>query len=350
MSTNVRAYGVLSDGRAVRAVRLGRAGGVEVELLEYGAIVASLRAPVAQGEPIETLLGFPQLQGWVDDRDFHGRLIGRVANRIAAARFELDGESYHLVANQGPNTLHGGAVGWGGRLWTLEDAGPDHAVMSYVSPDGEEGFPGRVEARVEFTLEGDHTLHIVWEAATDRPTPFALTHHPYLNLSGRARTPILDHTLQVAAHAVTPVRAGLIPTGERLPVERTPFDLRRPRRIGDALAMQHPQLVLPRGFDLNWVLDAEACAGDAQGPAAAVLRSPQSGVELTLFTDQPGLQVYSGQGLGHPFIPHGALVLEPQDFPNAVNTPAFPSVILRPGEAYRRQARYRFAATAPGAA
>lgn len=345
MAATVRAYGVLPDGRPVRAARLGGPGGLEVEVLEYGALLASLRAPAADGSgAVETLLGFGDLDGWTDDRAYHGRAIGRVANRIAGARFELDGESYRTTANEGPNTLHGGAVGWSGRLWTLECAEPRRAVLTYRSPDGEEGFPGAVDAAVTFSLVDDQVLEIVWEAQTDLPTPLAMTHHPYFNLSGRARTSVLDHTLQVAAQAVTPVRPGLIPTGELLAVERTPFDLRTPRRLGDMLAMQHQQLVIPRGYDLNWVLEPER----DRAAAVAVLRSPLSGVSLHLSTDQPGLQVYSGQGLGHPFVPHGALVLEPQDFPDAVNTPAFPPVILRPGETYRRWARYRFAADAPG--
>ena len=341
MSADVRTFGEL-DGRAVRAVRLGSPGGLRVEVIEFGACLSSIVAPTTQGPPIETLLTFGDLQGFVDDRMFHGRLVGRVANRIANARFELDGETHHTPANQAPNTLHGGAIGWGGRLWRLEEADAHRAVLAYTSPDDDEGFPGQVDAEVELTVSDD-TLDVVWTARTDRPTPLALTYHPYFNLSGRARTPVLDHLLQVRAAAVTPVKPGLIPTGELMPVERTPFDLRTSRRIGDCLAMQHQQLVLPRGFDLNWVLD-----GEGDGPAAS-LRSPESGVALELETDQPGLQIYSGQGLGHPFIPHGAVVLEPQDFPNAVNTPAFPSVILKPGELWRRYVRYRFSAGAPGA-
>lgn len=349
MTEVVRPYGTLPDGRAVRAVRLGRPGGLEVEVIEYGASLASLRVPDRAGAMVETLLGPSDLQGFLNDRDFHGRLIGRVSNRIAGARFELDAETFRVAANQGPNTLHGGVVGWGGRLWRLEEAEAERAVFSYVSPDGEEGFPGEVRARVTFALARDTALDITWEAEAARATPLAMTHHPYFNLSGRARTPILDHTLQVRAQAVTPVRAGLIPTGELLPVERTPFDLRRPQRIGDRLAMQHQQLVIARGYDLNWVLDPDATHG-VDGPAAAVLRSPETGVELSISTDQPGLQIYSGQMLGHPYVPHGALALEPQDFPNAVNTPAFPSVVLRPGEHYRRSARYDFRAGAPGPA
>ena len=340
---SVRRYGVMPDGSPVQAARLGRPGGLEVEVLEYGATLASLRAPVHAGAPVETLLGFPDLEGWLDDAAYHGRVIGRVSNRIGGARFELDGEVRRTVANEGANTLHGGVVGWSGRLWRIVEETPDRVALGYVSPDGEEGFPGEVRAQVAFALAGDDTLEIAWEAQADAPTPLAMTQHPYFNLSGHPRTVILDHTLRIAAEAITPVRPGLIPTGELLPVERTPFDLRRARRIGDCLAMQHQQLVLPRGYDMNWALDA-----GREGPAA-VLRSPESGLSLEIDTDQPGLQVYSGQGLGHPFVPHGAVVLEPQAFPNAVNTLAFPGVILQPGERYRRWARYRFVAGPPGA-
>ncbi|MBE7216933.1 MAG: galactose mutarotase [Caulobacteraceae bacterium] len=343
MTADVQRLGETPDGSAVHKVRLGGADGLSVELLDFGATLAAIHAPAASGPPIQVLLGYDDLQGWLDDRNYHGRVVGRVANRIAGARFDLDGETYRLTANQGPNTLHGGAVGWGGRPWRIEDASAERAILAYVSPDGDEGFPGEVRARVAFRLLGGDTLEIAWEARAERPTPVAMTHHPYFNLTGRPRTPVLDHTLQVAAQAVLPVRPGLIPTGETLEVERTPFDLRSPRRLGDVLAMQHPQLVIPRGYDLTWVLDPDR--GEAP---AAVLRAPETGLELHLSTDQPGLQVYSGQGLGHPFAPQGAVALEPQDFPNAVNTPAFPSVILRPGERYLRRARYRFLAGAPG--
>ena len=339
MTADVEPYGQLPDGRPVRRVRLGHERGLQVDVLEFGAILAAIHAPVASGPSVQVLLGYDDLDGWLQDRSYHGRLLGRVANRIAGAQFELDSETWRLTANQGPNTLHGGAVGWGGRLWRIEDASADRAVLAYVSPDGEEGFPGEVRARAAFRILDGHTLEIAWEARTERPTPVAMSQHPYFNLTGRPRTPVLDHTLQIAADAVLPVRAGLIPTGEELPVARTPFDLRQPARIGDRLAMQHQQLVIPRGFDLTWVLDP-----GRGGAPAAVLRAPETGIELQLSTDQPGLQVYSGQGLGHPFTPQGAVALEPQDFPNAINTPAFPSVILRPGERYLRRARYRFVA------
>jgi aldose 1-epimerase len=331
-------FGVLDDGRPVRRVRLGRPGGVELEVLEYGAIVRSLRAPARHG-PVETVLGFADLAAYVADASYQGCVVGRCANRIGGARFTIDGERFAVTANEGANCLHGGAPGWNKRLWRFEAAGEDGRIASlaYASPDGEEGFPGAVAACVTFELLEPDALRITWAARTDRPTPVNLSHHFYFNLSGDPRHPVLDHELTVAAQAITPVRPDLIPTGELMPVAGTPFDLRRGRVIGEALAERHPQLVPAGGFDHNWALDAGAT------PALS-LRSPTTGLVLHVTTDQPGVQIYSGQGLGAPFVAHGALVVEPQGFPDAVNQPGFPQVVLRPGKVYRRSATYRFEA------
>jgi aldose 1-epimerase len=227
--------------------------------------------------------------------------------------------------------------GFDKRLWRFEatsDTDERAAALTYISPDGEEGFPGELSARVNFTLIAADTLAIDYWATTDAPTPVNLTHHLYFNLSGDHRSPVLDHTLAIASGAITPVRPDLIPTGELMPVEGTSFDLRAPRPMGEALAEAHPQLTLARGFDHNWALEAGA-------EPAVRLRCPRTGVSLAMTTDQPGLQVYSGQGLGPPFAPFSGLALEPQGFPNAVNTPSFPTVVLRPGEIYRRRCLYR---------
>jgi aldose 1-epimerase len=332
-------FGTLEDGRPATAVRLGWPGGLEVEVLDYGAIVRSLRAPTAAG-PVETVLGFDSLEAYVADRAYQGCVVGRCANRIDGARFAIDGETFRVTANEGPNCLHGGALGFGRRLWRFEAPASDgrSAALTYRSPDGEEGFPGQVDARIEFTLTAADTLVIAWAAQADRPTPVNLSHHLYFNLSGDPATPLLDHSLMIAAEAITPVRPDLIPTGALLPVEGTAFDLRTPRPIGEALAQGHPQLALGGGYDHNWALRPQA------GPAVR-LRSPRTGLEMSLSTDQPGLQVYSGQGLTAPFAAHGGIALEPQGFPDAVNIPAFPDVVLRPGRTYRRHAAYRFAVT-----
>lgn len=342
MPVNMRLFGTLSDGRAVHAARLERPDGLALEVLDYGAAVRSLSAPAA-GRRLETVLGFDTARAYEADRSYQGCVVGRFANRIAGAGFEIDGERFTLTANEGPNTLHGGAFGLSKRLWRFRPshAGEEAIVLDYSSPDGEEGFPGRLELTVAFVLEAADTLAIRWEARTDRPTPVNLTHHLYFNLAGDFLRPTLDHTLQIAADAFTPVRPDLIPTGRLAPVAATPFDLRRPARLGDIVGASDPQLTMGGGIDHNWALRPDAAP-------ALRLRSPESGLALSVVTDQPGVQVYSGQGLGGGFARYGGIAIEPQNFPDAVNQAGFPDPVLRPGEVYRRWARYRFEAGAPG--
>ena len=339
----LRRFGALRDGRTVRAASLTWPGGLAVEVLDYGAIVRSLRVPARAG-PVEAVLGFYSLRAYEADHGYQGAGIGRCANRIDQARFEIDGRAFQVVANEGTTCLHGGVPGFDKRLWRFEEPlDPDGrtVALTYASPDGEEGFPGAVTARIVFTLTAADELAIGYSAETDAPTPVNLTHHLYFNLSGDHRSPALDHTLAIAASATTPVRPDLIPTGELAPVEGTPFDLRGGRVIGEALAEPHPQLTIPKGYDHNWALEAGA-------EPAVRLSCPRTGVSLSITTDQPGLQVYSGQGLAEPFAPFSGLALEPQGFPNAVNTPAFPDVILRPGQVYRRRSLYRLQSGEPG--
>jgi aldose 1-epimerase len=329
-------FGSLPDGQAVEAVRLTRPGGLIVEVLSLGATVHRLCAPTPRG-PIETVAGYAAVEGYAADKGYLGAIVGRCANRIGASRFILDGETFNVSANEGANCLHGGVSGFNKRLWAIETPGPDQprAVLTYVSADGEEGFPGEVRVRAHYELTADDTLRIDYEAETDRATPVNLSQHIYFNLTGGGD--ILDHTLRIAASAITPVRGDLIPTGEFMPVAGTPFDLRGARVIGEAMAEPHPQLTIPRGFDMNWALDA--------GPGAALtLTSPKTQLSLEIETDQVGMQVYAGQSMPAPFVRCAALALEPQGFPDAVNHPNFPSVILRPGETYRHRSVYRLRA------
>lgn len=325
-------FGRLADGREVELASLG-AGGVGVELLAYGAVVRRLTVPVGAGL-VSPVLGFDRLADYEADRSYQGCIVGRCANRIGGAAFEVDGTRCEVEANEGRNCLHGGVAGFGKRLWSFEALGPASATLAYTSPAGEAGFPGEVRCRVRFEV-GPASLTLDYEAETDAPTPVNLTHHLYFNLSGDPTTSVLDHNLAIEAEVVTEVDAELIPTGRMLPVEGTPFDLRSRRPIGDVLAEPHPQLSLGGGIDHNWALSGRA--------PAAYLHCPRTGLALTVETDQPGLQVYGGQGLGAPFTPHGGLVFEPQGFPDAVNRPEFPDVVLRPGSPYRRRAVYRFA-------
>jgi aldose 1-epimerase len=330
-------FGTLPDGRTVSRLILHAGGdGLGVELLDYGAIVRRLTLPVA-GERRNLVLGFDSLDAYLADRAYQGCVVGRCANRIAKAWFSIGGEQYRVTPNEGLNTLHGGPVGFGRRLWSWAEVGDSRAVLTYVSADGEEGFPGRVEASISFTLVDAGALEIAYAATTDRPTPVNLTHHLYFNLGGAGSPTILDHELRIVAPGFTPVRPDLIPTGAVSRVLNTPFNLNQPRRIGEALGERDHQLALAGGgFDHNWAL--------APGADPALTLTSPDGVGLSLTTDQPGVQIYSGQGLGAPFQPFGGLAVEPQGFPDAVNRPAFPTVVLRPGDVYRRRTLYRFAA------
>ena len=325
-------FGALADGRPVHMATLARPGGMVVQVLDYGAAVRALRLPGVAGSLV---LGFDDIAAYEADPGYQGVVVGRVANRIADGRFDIDGQAVQTTVNEGDNCLHGGRRGLSKRLWRFDSVQADRCVLSYVSQDGEEGFSGALEARAILSLTGDDALEIVWEATVSRPCPVSLTHHLYFNLSGDPRRPVLDHALSIRAAAITPVEADLIPTGAFLPVEGTPFDLRAPVRIGDVLARAHPQLAVGGGIDHNWVLRP------GEDPAIS-LRCPETDVTLSITTDQPGVQVYAGQGLTAPFAAHGGVAIEPQDFPDAVNQPGFPDVVLRPGAIWRRRAVYRF--------
>ncbi len=334
----VRAFGLAADGRPVHAVTLAWPGGLEAEVLDYGAILHRLRFPAAEGMRDATLRR-PRLEDYERDTAYVGAVVGRVANRIAGGRFPLDGRDVRVSANEGSNTLHGGRVGFNKRSWRFETVAADGRSLRlvYDSPDGEEGFPGLARVEVRFALVAADNLEIGYGATASAPTPLALSHHLYFNLSGREGSTILDHRLQIAAQRFTPVGEGQIPTGEVAPVGGTPFDLREARRIGEVVEGSDPQIALGGGgLDLNWALDPGAHPG--------LVLTATDGARLELATDQPGVQVYSGQKLPSPFVRHGALAVEPQDFPDAVNHPNFPSVILRPGETYRRTSRYRLRA------
>ena len=352
----VRSFGVLADGRQAHLATLSWPGGLTVQVLDYGAAVHSVTVPVA-GAPLQAVLNHQAIADYEADTAYLGPVVGRCANRIGGACFDLDGQTFHLSANEGRNILHGGAKGFNKRLWAVEapvDTDDPQAAsvaptvaLTYVSPDGEEGFPGRVEAQARYTLVASDTLEIAYSATCDRATAVNLSQHLYFNLSGDPRRDVLDHEICVSGDAITPVGPDLIPTGEFMPVDATPFDLRRPRRLGEVLAQSHPQLAIAKGLDHNWALSPPPPGAPALRPALQ-LRAPASGLTLEIATDQPGLQVYSGQGLAAPFVKHGAIVFEPQGFPDAVNQPDFPSVILQPGQTYRRTSTYRFQMGAAG--
>ena len=337
----LRDLGTAQDGTRVQAAVLERPGGLRAEVWTQGARLGSLSAPLGDGGRAELLQAPADLLAAEADDAFHDVVIGPVANRIAGARFTVDGRTFQLQPNEGPNLLHSGAIGWSAAPWRFAALEPHRCVLEHDAPTAG-GYPADVRARVIVSLPTDDVLEIVWEAEVSAPAPVAMTHHLYFNLSAGLEREVTGHELQVAAAAFTPVGPGLIPTGELRPVDGGPFDLRRPRRIAEVIAGPDPQLALGGGgLDLNWALDGHA-------PEALALRSPATGLELHVATDQPGLQLYTGQTLKPPWPRFGALAVEPQDFPDAVNRPGFPPVVVRPGAPYRRWARYRVAAGAPG--
>ncbi len=303
-----------------------RRADLTLEIDPHGGAITSFRA-----DGIECLLQPQGMSAAEADGQSLNRLVGRVANRIGGGRFVIDGEVFQVSTNEGAATLHGGKVGWGHRDWRLEET-PAGVRLTYLSPDGDMGFPGEVQAAADIAFTADDAVEIHYTATTTRPTPINLTHHLYFNLGGGID--VLDHEIMVAASAITAVGADLLPTGELLLVADTPFDLNRPRRLGDVIEVAHPQLAVVGGLDHNFVLK-----GGAQ--PAVRLRSPSTNVVLEISTDQPGVQLYDGRKMPAPWIPNQALAIEPQDFPDAVNHPAFPTTIVRPGETYSRRVLYR---------
>jgi aldose 1-epimerase len=327
--------------RIVDAYTLTNAHGIEVRIITYGAAIVSLKTPDRAGHFKNIVLGFDTLEPYLAGVPYFGATVGRYANRIANGRFGLDGKTYSLPQNDGPNSLHGGTKGFDKRIWSAQPSqspqGPA-LTLTYVSADGEEGYPGTLTANVTYTLGDDDTLAIIFEATTTAPTPVNLANHAYFNLTGDPRRTILDHVLTIDAERFTPVNATLIPTGELRAVAATSFDFRKPTTIGARIDGGDEQLRLGHGYDHNWVL-TKPQAGTMT--LAAVLSDPESGRSLELRTTQPGLQFYSGNfldgkpaGKGTVFAHRTGLCLETQHFPDSPNQPSFPSTILRPGETY----------------
>jgi aldose 1-epimerase len=331
----MRSFGILADGRSVEAITLGEPRGLQVEVLTYGAILRRLTWPV-NGVRRDLILFFDDLDSYVRDRAYVGSLVGRFGNRIADSRFTLDGRTHTLSANEGANHLHGGHLGFGKRLWRVLSPikHGTRVVLGLTSPDGEEGYPGEVEATAELDVRPNR-LSIALTARTTAPTPVNLTYHPYFNLAG-AHVPAVNQKLRIPASRYLPVKAGLIPTGELAPVADTTFDFRAARRLEPPSIDSHPQLGLAGGYDHCWVLDADAdCACELSC----------RDVVLTMRGSGPGLQFYNGQFLAkaHPALGSG-VILEPQGLPDAPNEPHFPASILRPGDTYRATLEYELRA------
>jgi aldose 1-epimerase len=343
-------FGNTADGTAVDLYTLVNAQGMKATITNFGGIIVSLEVPDCEGKLADVVLGFDKLEGYLGKHPFFGALVGRYGNRIAGGRFELDGQSYKLAQNNSGNHLHGGLKGFDKQLWAasprMTDAGPQ-LVLSYLSPDGEEGYPGSLSVQVTYTLTGENALKIHYHATTDKPTPLNLTNHSYFNLAGQGEGDILGHQVQLLADRFTPVDQGLIPTGELRPVAGTPMDFRQPTAIGARVEQDDEQLVFGQGYDHNFVLN-KTRPGALE--LAARVYEPTSGRVLEALTTEPGVQFYIGNfldgsntGKGNRSYQHRyGFCLETQHFPNSPNQPAFPSTILRPGETYDTTTVYRF--------
>ncbi|MEO8561851.1 MAG: aldose epimerase family protein [bacterium] len=344
------AFGTTRAGESVEQVQLANANGICLSVLSYGGVIRAIHLPDRDGVFTDVALGYDTLDGYLADTSYFGALVGRVANRVRAGRMTVDGRELTLARNAGGNHLHGGERGFDKAVWRMVPFERDAAagvVLSHVSPDGDEGYPGTLHAEVTYTLDDSNELRVDYLATTDAVTPVNLTQHSYFNLSGEGIGDVLGHEITLAASHFTPVDDALIPTGELRAVQGTPFDFTTPRRVGDRIGEPDAQLTLAGGYDHNFVIDRASPNGLA---LAAQLTDPVSGRGVDVFTTEPGIQFYSGNFLdgsaigkrGRPYAFRTGLALETQHFPDAPNHPEFPSIVLRPGSEYRTSTIYRF--------
>ena len=345
-------FGTMPDGREIRLYTLTNANGLEMRVIDYGGIIVSLRVPDREGEMEDVALGYDALPDYLEENPYFGAIIGRYGNRIAGGQFTLDGETYQLATNNGPNHLHGGVQGFDKVVWDAEPFEDERGVglvFTYTSPAGEEGYPGTLTTTVTYLLTDEDELVFDYEATTDAATPVNLTQHSYFNLAGHDAGDVLDHRLMINADAFTPVDATLIPTGELRPVEGTPFDFREPTAIGARIEADDEQVRFGLGYDHNFVLRRENADADSLVLAARVTE-PTSGRVMEVYTTEPGIQFYSGNFLdgtltgkdGVVYEQRSGFCLETQHFPDSPNQPDFPSTTLRPGETYHTRTVYAF--------
>ena len=347
-SIGQKPWGKLKTGEAVDLYTLKNSKGAEATITTYGARVVTLKMPDKTSKFDDIVLGFDNLDGYLQTPPppYFGATIGRYGNRIAGGKFQLDGVTYTLAKNNGANSLHGGNVGFDKVVWTAKPGNGQSVTLTYLSKDGEEGYPGNLTANVTYTLTDNNELQIEYSATTDKDTVVNLTNHSYFNLAGQGEGDILGHVVMIDADRFTPVDKGLIPTGELKPVEGTPFDFRKPTPIGARIDANDPQIALGPGYDHNFVLNRT-------GPSlqlAARVTDPKTGRVMEVLTTEPGLQFYTSnfldgtlKGVGRKVYPRrSAFCMETQHFPDSPNHPSFPTTTLKPGETYHSETVYRF--------
>jgi aldose 1-epimerase len=349
------AFGKLADGTPVEAVTLSNSHGMKVRVLAWGAALQELVVPGRSG-PTDVILGYDDMTGYLKASNYFGATVGRYANRIAKGRFTLDGKNYQLATNDGPNALHGGNKGFDKHLWTIAkvDSDPKSAtvILTYTSADGEEGYPGTMKVTATFTLTESNELHVTYRATSDKPTIANITNHSYFNLGGvAAGHSATEAVVTIPAAHYTPVDTTLIPTGEIRPVAGTPFDFRQPRRVSDRVRDgRDEQLRIARGYDHNGVVSRAPVSGLQ---LMAKVQDPASGRTMQIFSNQPGVQFYTGNFLDGTATGKGGVIyrqgdglcFEPQVFPDTPNKPSFGSARLDPGQTYENRIVYRFSVT-----
>jgi len=347
-SALLRAYGKLADQTPINQVTLTNSNGVSVDVINYGGIITRIETPDSNGNMGNIVLGMDNLEDYTNATTYFGAIIGRFGNRIANGKFSLNGTDYQLATNDGANHLHGGVQGFDKKVWTMAPFSTENSAgvtLKLISPDGDQGYPGTLTTQVTYTLTNKNTLNMQFVAKTDKPTIINMTQHSYFNLAGKGD--ILDHQMQINSNAITPVDSGLIPTGELMQVAGTPFDFRNSKAIGKDINIDDEQLKLGKGYDHNFVLKNKPNHDLIE---AANVYEPSSGRTLTVYTEEPAVQFYSGNfldgsskqasGLVHKL--RSGFCLEPQHFPDAPNQPRFPSTTLLPGEVYSTRIVYEF--------
>ena len=339
-------FGTAPEGEAIELFTLRNAAGMEAQIMTWGAALVSLRVPDAHGAWDDVVLGYDTFDEYLRHGAYFGATVGRYANRIANARFALNGKEYRLFVNNGTNSLHGGQRGFDKRAWTVANSGENSVEFQYRSKDGEEGYPGTLDITVRYTVSQQNELRIEYTARTDKETVLNLTHHSYFNLAGAGNGTILDEELELRASRFTPIDSRVVPTGELRSVEGTPFDFRTPTRIGERIEFDDEQLRYGHGYDHNWVLDKP----NGVSGLAATVYDPLTGRVMDVLTTEPGIQFYAGSFIdtaakcrgGKIYESRGALCLETQHFPDSPHQSDFPSTRLCPDEVYRSTTIYRF--------
>lgn len=347
MQSNTQPWGTTKNGEKVTLYTLSNGRGMEAKIIDYGGTIVSLTAPDREGKFADVVLGFDTLQDYETRSPFFGCVAGRYANRIGKGKFTLDGKEYTLAVNNGANHLHGGKVGFDKKVWksrAITKSNGAGVEMTYTSPDGEEGYPGKLTCKMTYVLTSDNALEIEYEASTDAPTVVNLTNHSYFNLAGEGSGSIVNHVVTINADQFTPTDEGLIPTGEKQSVAGTPLDFTSPQSIGARIGSSAAPIRYGQGYDHNFVLNGSGLK------TAARVKEPNSGRVLEVLTTEPGVQFYTGNHMkrlagaknGHTYDFRHGFCFETQHFPDSPNKPAFPSTVLRPGDSYQHTCIYKF--------